>query len=280
MNKHQSCIYYLFKECFTEEVIRKFCCTQLIAFRKFLKGLLDIVEEELESMNDKVKFYEMTKPPKFRKIRLFAKSLGRTYEVGTERIKYLTNYFLYKLNILERYTYKDSVHNTERPLHAFPEREVQGDYIGAILDMHLVTVTEVDADYFFRVCKDGSHKITYVVKEHNKEYKYLEFNLKNIHFKVGENWYCVDHLPTFRCVHPNELKPTVFSDNADEVIGKETYTTVNYNIGKIRRLTHEYYLGTDLKDNYITEEMLQYYYYKACDEFEHILSNIKLSDLM
>ena len=48
MNKHQSCIYYLFKECFSEETIRKFHCTQLIDFRKFLKGLLEITEDELE----------------------------------------------------------------------------------------------------------------------------------------------------------------------------------------------------------------------------------------
>lgn len=47
MNKHQSCIYYLFKECFDEKTVRGFCCNQLISFRKFLKDLLNIVEEEL-----------------------------------------------------------------------------------------------------------------------------------------------------------------------------------------------------------------------------------------
>lgn len=48
MNKHQSCIYYLFKECFDEETIKRFGCGQLIDFRKFLKNLLEITERELE----------------------------------------------------------------------------------------------------------------------------------------------------------------------------------------------------------------------------------------
>lgn len=48
MTKHESSIWFLFKECFTFEWINKKCPNTLLDMRKKLKELLDEIDKRLE----------------------------------------------------------------------------------------------------------------------------------------------------------------------------------------------------------------------------------------
>ena len=56
-------------------------------------------------MSDKTKFYRMTRPVRFRTIKLIGQTLCVTYEVGKERVKYLY-YNLFRIE--EVYLYEVS----------------------------------------------------------------------------------------------------------------------------------------------------------------------------
>lgn len=51
MNKHESSIWYLFKEQFTSEWARKQSPTTLLPMRTFLLGLLAVINQRLEQFD-------------------------------------------------------------------------------------------------------------------------------------------------------------------------------------------------------------------------------------
>lgn len=229
-------------------------------------------------MSDKTKFHNMTKPIKFRRIRLFAKSVGLTYEVGKERIKYFFNYVLYKLNILKKHSYRD---NTEQVLPLpfnIPQKEIKSNCIGATVSMKLVLSTHVDEEYFYKENKDGSKKIVYVLRNYSKSYLTSVFHLEDIHLKVADIWYDVSCLPTFKVMSPERLRP--FDGDVNAPLKRPEVHTVTYDLTPIKRLTTKDLIGVDIGIEDLSESMLKYYYDKAVSNFEEYLEDVKLSDLM
>ena len=226
-------------------------------------------------MSEKVRFYNMTKPVKFRKLKLIFKSLGLTYEVGKERTIYRFNYILYKLNILKRYSYRDNVEKVLPLPYELKERSVVCNNFGGLIKMQLVSHNSIDLDYFYFQKKDGSRKITLSLKDKNESRMFVESHLENIHIKVG-NWFSVDHLPVFKAYH-NTTKPTSYSGS--EITNPVEVETVEYDISKLKSLCYRSVLGSLTVDD-ISEEMLNYYYECSCREFEEYLNTLTLHDLM
>ena len=52
MNKHESCIYYLFKETFTEDWFSNVSLGTLVTFRELLQKLLDACNRNYEMFQD------------------------------------------------------------------------------------------------------------------------------------------------------------------------------------------------------------------------------------
>lgn len=229
-------------------------------------------------MNDKVKFYNMTKPIKFRKTRLFAKSVGRTYEVGTEKVKYLINNLLYKLNILKKHSYRDNVEEVLPIPYSYPERFVKSEFISGALVMKLKVNTFIHEEYFYKENKDRSKKITYLIKNDTKKTTTALFMLNNVHLKVGDRWFNVNYLPTFKYIKP-VTEPVAFFGKEDSV-DKPEVETITYNVAPIKNLRVEHLINADLDNDGITNEELNHIYDSTYKEFVDYLDTIKLTDLM
>ena len=227
-------------------------------------------------MTNKVKFYNMTKPIKFRKTRLFVKSIGRTYEVGTERSKYLFNYLLYKLNILKRYTFKDVTEEFLPIPFAIPEKSIETDVVGCTVRMKLKKTTNINEDYFYRE-KDGSKKITYVLKNETKTTLSILCNTDNIHLKIGDKWFSTSNMPTFKWVAPTTVRASFVK--ANEPMERTKVRTITYDINPLK-LHSENVVGVDMEVEDLTESMLKYPYDCTVYKMHIYLDTIRLTDLM
>ena len=227
-------------------------------------------------MSEKVRFYNMTKPVKFRKLKLIFKSLGLTYEVGKERTIYRFNYILYKLNILKRYSYRDNVEKVLPLPYDLKEKSVTCENFGGLIKMQLVSHNNIDLDYFYFQKKDGSKKITLSLKDKDEQRMFVESHLENIHIKVGK-WFNVDHLPVFKMVYQDTNGLTPYSGS--EITKPIEVKTVEYDISKLKNLCYKSILGSLTVDD-ISEEMLNYYYECSCREFKEYLNTLTLHDLM
>lgn len=229
-------------------------------------------------MSEKVRFYNMTKPVKFRKLKLIFKSLGLTYEVGKERTIYRFNYLLYKLNILKRYSYRDNVEKVIPSPFSLKEKNITSQYFGGIVKMQLISLRDIDIDYFYYERKDGSRKITLRLKDHADEKLFLDSHLDNIHIKVGDQWYDVSHLPVFKMASLVNPEPVAFI-NKSYIEKPIEPKVVEYDIMKLKTLHHRLLLGyLSLGD--ISKAMCNYYYECACGEFEKHLNSLTLADIM
>lgn len=149
---------------------------------------------------DMKKFREMTKPMKFRTLKMIKQSIGLTYEVGKERIKYLINYLLYKLKYLKRNTYRDIVEEHQSLPHQYTPVVLTTDDFKATVLMTLRIEKSINQDYFYREDKDGNRKITYFLKKEEIVRLFSEARLTDIHLCISGVLYDVNHLPTFKAV--------------------------------------------------------------------------------
>lgn len=226
-------------------------------------------------MSDKTRFYRMTRPVKFRRLKLIFKSVGLTYEVGKERIKYLFNYLLYKLNILKRYSYRT---NTEKvfPVKDIEFKSVQTDNFAGTVVMNLVLVSDINIDYFYRE-KNGSKVITYVMKDEEKFSLFSSTTLEDIAIKLGGGgFHLINQLPTIKMA----ILPHSVSYEYTMVSKPVEYETVTYDTRLLRHICNKKLLGLDMKPEDLSEPMLRYYYEYSFSEIESYLRNLPLSSLI
>lgn len=228
-------------------------------------------------MSEKARFYNMTKPIKFRRLKMFKQMIVLWCKAQRERIIYLFNYLLYKLGYLKRYSYRT---NTDEPILVMQHlkaEEVESKYVGGVVDMHLVFHKDIDMDYFYRE-KNGQKKITFVLRDKEDTHLYSIAVLKDICLNVGNQWHSVDSLPLFKWVLPPELKPTAsFGEAPTEPL---QVTTVTYDVMKIKQFCHKNFLGVNIKPYEVSQKVLEHYYDVSVRAFKNHLSGISLKDLM
>lgn len=229
-------------------------------------------------MSEKVRFYNMTKPIKFRRIKMLKQMTVLWCEGVRELILYKFNYLLYKLNILKRYSYRDNVEKVIPAPFSLKEKSITSQYFGGIVKMQLISLRDIDIDYFYYERKDGSRNITLRLKDHADEKLFLDSHLDNIHIKVGDQWYDVSHLPVFKMASIVNPEPVAFI-NKSYIEKPIESKVVEYDIMKLKTLHHRLLLGyLSLGD--ISKAMYNYYYECACGEFEKHLNSLTLADIM
>ena len=219
-------------------------------------------------MSDKTKFYKMTKPIKFRKLRLVFMTIVLWCKAQRERILYLFNYLLYKMNILQRYSYRDNVEQAYP--HPSPESTmVTSKYFRAIVGMGVTQETSIHQDYFYRLKKDGTKKITYTVIDEEKHRLFLESYLFGIELNIADSWRLADCMPIMK----------VYIGQAHNPI-KNTmdYKTVEYDLTPLRSLRIKDIIG-DMKLEELTRPVYLYYYETSCRRFAEKLNTMSLADL-
>lgn len=222
-------------------------------------------------MIDKIKFHEMTKPMKFRRLKMIKQYAVLWFKALRERIIYLFNYSLYKLHILKRYSYRD---NSERECFAFvpPSFEpevIETEIIRGVVSPRLMIRYNIDVDYFYYE-KNGKTIITLSLKDRNESKTFLNTTLTNIFLRVGGVWFNVNSLPRFK-VAVLPPSPAPFDDKPHV---KVDYNTVTYDTQRLKNLFHR----TILSENFDEAEF--YNNYKgAVNRFKYKLSNLSLKDL-
>lgn len=217
-------------------------------------------------MSDETKFYNMTKPIGFRRVRQAKMSIVLWCKAQRERIKYLSNYLLYKLNILDRYSYRDNVEKVIPIPHAIKIRHINTSNIRCSVSAKLLEVESFDIDYFFRMTKTGEKKVTYYVKNNSSTEHSIVFSPHNIILRIGQTWFDANRLPIF--------KATVAETDIES-------KTVTINTKKLTDLQAKYLLGKDLLiPEDLPSSVINYYYEVACRDIDKYLKEITLQDLM
>ncbi len=221
-------------------------------------------------MSDELKFYNMTKPIGFRRMRQLKMSAVLWCKAQRERIKYLSNYLLYKFNILDRYSYRDNVEKVIPIPHTIKIRHINTPNVRCSVSAKLIEEESFDIDYFFRMAKTGEKKITYSVKNNSSKSYSIVFSPHNIIIRVGQTWFDVSRLPVF--------KATVV-ENPEEP--NNDYKTVTVNTKRLTTLQTRYFLGKDLVvPEDLPSSVIEYYCEVACRDLERHLKGITLQDLM
>ena len=226
-------------------------------------------------MSDKTKFYRMTRPVRFRTIKLIGQTLCVTYEVGKERVKYLYYNLFSKLHIYKRFNYR--THEVE--VHPFPKnfitRSVETSNFAGIVEMVFEEEHDINQDYFYKM-KNGQKIIKYVLHDEDEKTLFGVAHLGDIKIKVANQWYNVNHLPTFKV---NFYEPDVKPFNPDEPLKKVDYKVKTFDISKIQNARTRKLFGK-MSVNDVSDRMVRYYYDVCCEEFLRYLGEISLNDIM
>lgn len=237
-------------------------------------------------MSEKARFYNMTKPIKFRALRRFVKSIGLTYEVGKEKIKYLFNYLLYKLNIYKRCNYRDNV-VTEFDLSEFARKDpasfhkvVNSTFITAHVSVRAIKDTFILRDYFYYINKKGETVKTYVVRDMERSSIKFTGRLDHIGVRIAvdEPFHFTQDLPHYRIMKPQNLSVTPITNDVQEQLVKPEYTEYVVNLTPVRSLRYQH--CKELYDGEPTKGELLYVYNLMADTLEKALNDFKFTDLL
>lgn len=240
-------------------------------------------------MNDKLKFHRMTKPVKFRRFKIikrFFQSVGRNYGVVTNKINYLFNYILYKLNILKRYTNKDARANIECKLinGSIPqvyELPVEGKHFTGTIRSVVVEDIETDVDYFYYVDQRGLKHITHTVRNFEHHTYGVMSSLINPGIIIDGKKYVYGNVPqivtTFK--HPEIPLDAPFRET-DLLSQHENLKpkVVRYDLTKLLNIRYKVMLG-DSEQLDVTYATINAAVMESKNEIRKYLGSLTLHDL-
>lgn len=236
-------------------------------------------------MSEKARFYNMTKPIKFRALRQFFKSVGLTYEVGKERIKYLFNYLLYLLNIYKKYNYRDNV-ETEYDLSGYLKRNpldfhkvVNSTFVTANIKVRAIKTTFIEREYFYYINRKGETVKTLVLKD--SEHSVVTFTGKlekiGVRIAVNEPFHFTQGYPRYRIAKSPVCRP-VFTEDITGDIQKVQYTEYEVDLEPVINLRCRH--QKTLHEERLTVGEVLYVFNFMEEEFEKALNNMKFTDLL
>ena len=207
-------------------------------------------------MSAKTRFCRITRPIKYRRLRLLCERLGNIRHL----IIYYINYILYKLKILNRYSYRDNVENLVKIL---PQRyTLTHPNIKATVLVKVFERTYIVQDYFYYK-KKGAIKKTLELINHTDIQTHLVGVLEDIRFRLdGQEFYTLfadEVLPTFR-----------FYDK-----GAKSY---ELDVSKIKSLR----IAKVLYGSYImcSKTELDYYYDLIYDDFKAYFDDFNINSIL
>lgn len=200
-------------------------------------------------MSDRLKFHRQTRPIRFRRLKLFCRSVRRTYGVGTERIKYFFNYLFYKIGILKRYTHSDDNVVWRPTINGLPICETHTEdfktkCFTGVIKSEFADHISIQQDYFYREC-GGKKKRTYTVVDRERhEYMLVSSVIKPGLVIGGEEYRCPDTLKVVQMYKAPVVNPF---DKALKSLDKIKPETVQYDLSKLYNIRYSIILGSSLK---------------------------------
>lgn len=228
-------------------------------------------------MSDKVKFHNMTKPLKFRAVRRAFKNLSYSLSNVAEDIKSLIYNILYKLNIIEKYSFNDlMVQDVQVPIKP---SHFENDFLCADICFKSTHQEYINEEWYHK--KGKKLDKLFVLKDTHLHRFIINAHLENIGIKFpgSDKYYLVQRgLPTLR-INVSPVRPKPFS----EEFKRPEYEVVEVNIRELESLCLERghtcteHLDTDLKqgmfDSFISTMRTEMTF-----EFINYFRDKKLSD--
>lgn len=231
-------------------------------------------------MSEMTRFYNMTKPPKHRRLKLIKLSIDMWVRRMRERITYLYYMSLYKLKILKRYSYRTDGEDFLPLPHNYSLKRVKAGCVSASIAAKLSVVTLIDLDYLYKEKKDGSKKIVYYFKNvERKEYAMVcSIYEDTLALLIGDKEFIVKNgLPVFR--HAVLPPQNYMRFNGSNHTKRVEYNTVEYDMRPVRALRYKHILsGVECVED-LTYPMQKYYYDFVCERFKEELSRMTLESL-
>lgn len=228
-------------------------------------------------MSEKVKFYNMTKPLKFRAVRRAFKNFSYTLSNVAEDIKSLIYNILYKLNIIEKYSFNDlMVQDVQVPIKP---SHFENDFLCADICFKSTHQEYVDEEWYHK--KGKKLNKLFVLKDTHLHRFVITAHLENIGIKFPgkDKYYLVQRgLPTLR-INISPVRPEPFSAE----FKRPEYEVVEVNIRELESLclgrehTCTEHLDTDLKQGML-DSFISTMRTEMTFEFINYFRDKKLSD--
>jgi len=212
-------------------------------------------------IEDYRKFDSMTRPVKFRWLKMLRQGLHR------DVIQYKVYNILYKLHLLKRYSYR-TVDEGNFSAPDFKPRTVETEYFSGTVMCKLSEVTHIEQDYFYKE-KNGVKKIIYTIKDDTNVQKIMTCYLDNVCMKLGTKLYLADQLPTVKVAVIADFMNSRF----DESVKIPQYEEVTYDLSPIKKLRSRTIL------NSFNPDEVTFTYTNQCIEFKRAMDKFTLKDL-
>lgn len=172
---------------------------------------------------NRTKFYSITKPLPFRKLRLFCLEVK-------EHITSVIYNILYKLKIIDKFSITDVLRTEVK--HPIPPCFFESGCVRANVVFNIECETFLDEEYYH---KKGNKNRLYTVKDNTCYNLLMTSHLENISLKIGDTFYSVQKgLPVLKISMPeiNTLKP------ATSELERPQYSTVELDLRQLQNLNY------------------------------------------
>ena len=214
--------------------------------------------------------YRITKPLRFRRLKMIKQITFDWFSAIRERIIYLYYIILYKLNIIKRCNYRDNGEDILPLPHPTKFKRMETDVLEGEVIMKMIHSWSVESDYFYSESKEKGRKIKYVIKDNTTSRWFTEVSLTNLSVKIdGKNYY-VQHLPTLKMA----IAKPIFDIGC--TIDSIEYDTVTIDVDRLKKIRSRTFLG----NNDVSKEELEYLYDCSYDYLVQYCEKIRLADLI
>lgn len=207
-------------------------------------------------MSDKVKFHSMTKPLKFRTAKLFLLNLKTSFEEVVKGIKSVIYNILYKLNLVDKYSFNDLIRNE---VH-FPisDSNFTSSFIQSDIEFKLFHDEYVDEEYYH--VKGNRLKKLFVLSSTHNHYLVLMSHLTNISIKFPgkEHFMTVQNgLPVLKIsINPQPIRPVPVDLSlklTEEPVDYKTYEVdmnTFYSLSNVETIPADSFWESELEERY------------------------------
>lgn len=221
-------------------------------------------------MNDKRKFIKMTKPIRFRRLRLIKQTIKDWKGHISYVIKYNICNILYKLKILKRYDYRDSG-IMEIPLPPYKREIVLTPLCVGTINLRLVKSYNFEIDHFMRSKKNSNANVIVFKVSDYSEVKYiLTATLTDIKVYIDCKLFAVDEHPYLKAWVLSPFQPDPKNPK---------YEVKRYNLSNLQKLRKQYIINDVVNNDTVSKEVIDYYLKCSIEDFEKYLKNMTLKDL-
>ena len=189
-------------------------------------------------MDDRVQFFRMTRPMKFRKVRRLLRTIHLSFRIGVNKVLFNLCNLLYKLNILKLYTYSDAyaitnVREGNWDYTTYTKELEAGQFFG-IFSARLEKHVSINEEYFYLPKKNGMRKKVFVVNDMHCDEWTLHSFLSAPGIVFCGNRYQYGNCPKVVRVFKAPNNPEPFNGNLDTMENMfDREEIVEYDLGKL-----------------------------------------------